>query len=98
MERGDASRARPPDASTRRVTAFNVGMIQANSFEKSQDKKVAELAGHVKNWLEEVPAVVGLNEIHPSIAQKLVGELQRQLPDVGIATDDSNSFLWRTLQ
>ena len=44
-------------------------MIQAPSFEKLLDKKVAELAGHVKKWLEEGPAVVGLNEIHPKTAQ-----------------------------
>ena len=92
---GDASsstRARPPDAPTLGVTAFNVGMIQAHAFKKEQDEKVAELAGHVKQWLKEGPAVVGLNEIHPSIAQKLVDELQQQQLNVGIATDDSNSL------
>ena len=36
--------------------------------------------------------MVGLNEIHPSIAQKLVDELQQQQLNVGIATDDSNSL------
>ena len=59
---------------------------------------MAELAGHVKKWLEEGPAVVGLNEIHPKIAQKLVEKLERQQLDVDIATDDSNSLLRRTPQ
>ena len=101
MERGDASsstRARPPDASTLGVAAFNVGMIQAHAFEKLQDKKVAELAGHVKTWLEEGAVVVGLNEIQPKIAQKLVEKLERQQLDVDIATDDSDSLLRHTLQ
>ena len=99
MERGDAStRTHPPDASTLGVTAFNVGMLQAISFAQTQDEKVAELAGHVKRWLEEGPAVVGLNEIAPSIAKKLVEKLKEQKLDVDIATSDSNSLLWRTPQ
>jgi hypothetical protein len=99
MERGDAStRTHPPDASTLGVTAFNVGMLQAISFAQRQDEKVAELAGHVKRWLEEGPAVVGLNEIAPSIAKKLVEKLKEQKLDVDIATSDSNSLLWRTPQ
>ena len=47
--------SRPPDASTLTVTAFNVGMPQADSFYKSQDEKVAKLAGHVEKWLEDGP-------------------------------------------
>ena len=47
--------ARTPrrDASTLVVTAFNVGMIQADAFTKMQDSKVAELAGYVERGLEE---------------------------------------------
>ena len=63
-----------------------------------QDKEVAELAGHVKKWLEEGGAVVGLNEIHPTIAEKLVKELKRQQLVVDIDTDASNSLLRRTPQ
>ena len=43
------------------------------------------------------PAVVGVNEIHSSIAEKLVAQLEQHF-DVGIATSDSNSLLWRTPQ
>ena len=89
---------RPPDASTLVVTALNVGMIHADSFVRRQDDLVAALAGHVEKWLEEGPGVVGLNEIHPIIARKLVEKLGREQLDVGIATDDSNSLLWRTPQ
>jgi hypothetical protein len=89
---------RPPDASTLVVTALNVGMIHRDSFTRQQDHLVAALAGHVEKWLEEGPAVVGLNEIHPIIARKLVRQLGRQQLDVGIATNDSNSLLWRTPQ
>ena len=89
----------PPDASTLgvTVTAYNVGMIQADAFGKKQPSMVATLADYVVNWLNvEGPAVVGLNEIAPSMAKKLVEKLERQKLDVGIATSDSNSFLWRT--
>ena len=87
MERSDAS------ASTLAVTAFNVGMLQANSFARTQDEKVEALAAHVKRWLSDGPA---LNEIAP--AEKLVKNLKQQKLDVGIATSDSNSLLWRTPQ
>ena len=100
MGSNDAStRANPPDASTLGVTAFNVGMIDPKAFAKTQYDKVAELATHVKSWLDsEELAVVGLNEIAPSIAEKLVEELERRKLDVGIATSESNSLLWRTPQ
>ena len=90
-----SARTRPPDASTLGVTAFNVGMIQEDAFIKTQDLKVAELASHVERWLEEGPAVVGLNEIHPDIVAKLWLVLKG---DVDIAIDDSNCRLWRTPQ
>ena len=86
-----------PDASTLGVTAFNVGMIAENSFYQSQDEKVEELASHVRMWLEERPAVVGLNEIHPNIGKKLQSVLQQEV-DVDIAAHESNCILWRTLQ
>ena len=59
-----SARTPRPDASTLVVTAFNVGMIQADAFIKSQEPKVAKLARDVKSWLQEGLAVVGLNEIH----------------------------------
>ena len=100
MERGDAStRARTPDASTLGVTAFNVGMIQKDAFTGKkykagkQDDNLEELAGHVQRWLED--GVVGLNEIHSSLVQKLVKKLEERRLDVGSATSDSNSLLWR---
>ena len=100
MERGDAAtHARTPDASMLGVTAFNVGMIQENAFtgkkhcEGKQDENLEELAGHVQRWLED--GVVGLNEIHPSLVQKLVKKLEERRLDVGHATSDSNSLLWR---
>ena len=100
MERGDAStRARTPDASTLGVTAFNVGMIQEDAFTGKkykagkQDDNLEELAGHVQRWLED--GVVGLNEIHPSLVQKLVKKLEERRLDVGHATSDSNSLFWR---
>ena len=71
----ESLRTTPHDASTLVVTAFNVGMIHENSFKKKQDQHVTELASHVKTWLRGGPAVVGLNEIHPSIADKLVEKL-----------------------
>ena len=73
------------DASTLGVTAFG----------RMQDEKVAELARYVEQWLqlEDGPAVVGLNEVAPTIAQKVVEKLELE---VGIATHDSNSVLWRT--
>ena len=40
-------------------------------FLKKQEDYVAQLARHVNTWLRGDPAVVGLNEIHPSIADKL---------------------------
>ena len=101
MERGDAAtRARTPDASMLGVTAFNVGMIQEDCFtskkkygEGKQDENLEQLAGHVQRWLED--GVVGLNEIHPSLVQKLVKKLEERRLDVGHATSDSNSLLWR---
>ena len=83
------------DASTLGVTAFNVGMINPDSFGRMQDEKVAELARYVEQWLqlEDGPAVVGLNEIAPTIAQKVVEKLELE---VDIVTHDSNSVLWRT--
>jgi len=89
--------ARSSDASTLRVTAFNVGMPQADCFIKSQDAKVAMLAGFVEEWLDDGLAVVGLNEIHSSIAQKLEQALAPKF-NVGIYSDGTNSLLWRLPQ
>ena len=87
-----------PDASTLGATCWNVGMIDPFSFAKTQESKVAELAGHVNKWLQDGPAVVGINEIHPTIANYLVQCLRAHHGlAVGIATNDSDSLLWRTL-
>ena len=106
MERGDAStRALTPDASTLRVTAFNVGMIQDDAFSGkrysagTQDANLTELAGHVQRWLEEGPAVVGLNEIAPEIAAWLEITLKEQtetqwMLNVGRATHETNTIFW----
>ena len=85
------------DASTLVVTAFNVGMMNEKAFNflKKQEDYVAQLARHVNTWLRGDPAVVGLNEIHPSLVQKLVKKLEERRLDVGHATSDSNSLFWR---
>ena len=87
-----------PDASTLGATCFNVGMIASDSFASQQQGKVVELARHVFGWVQDGPAVVGLNEIAPTIAQHLVERLQSDHGlAVDIATHESNSLLWRTL-
>ena len=94
------ARPPPPDASTLgvTVTAYNVGMIQANAFGKKQPSMVATLADYVVNWLNvEGPAVVGLNEIAPNIAELLEQALWRRGFKVSIATHESNSLLWRSV-
>ena len=80
----------PPDASTLVATAFNVGMINPDSFGKTQDDKVGQLAGHVAKWSEQEPAVVGLN-IDPTIVVKLVGKLNLHY-DVGVAAHESHAY------
>ena len=94
----------PADASTLgtlTVTALNVGMMEEHSFRSQQGKLVGQLARHIKGWLGGPgAAVVGLNEIHPTIAAKLMRELQQQAQtmDIQIATSLSNSLLWRAPQ
>ena len=64
------------DASTLMATALNVGMPQEESFRGAHKAKVSKLARIVQDWLRDpVPAVVGLNELHPTIANKLMEEL-----------------------
>ena len=91
---------RSGEASTLAITAFNVGMLQPDCYRTSQDAKVNQLAVHVKSWLNtDVPAIVGINEIDPGIATKLVEKLRhKQNVDVSIATNESNILLWRTPQ
>ena len=89
-----------PDASTLGATAFNVGMIDAHAFKRDQDEKIQELPGHVEGWLqvEGGPAVVGLNEIAPPIAKKLIERLQRDNNlNVGHFTHESNTLMWLLL-
>ncbi len=83
--------------STLRVTAFNVGMIHANSFGAAQDDKVDTLADYVSSWLlGEGPAVVGLNELHGTITNNLVAMLALKGLLVETAQHESNCLLWRT--
>ena len=44
--------------------------------------------------MQEEPAVVGLNEIDPTIVQKLLRKLQVHF-EVGVASQESNTLLWR---
>ena len=90
---------RAPEAETLAVTAFNVGMIHEESFKSQQDAHVTELARYVQGWLEEGhgAAVVGLNEIHPTIFRKLLQALPERL-DVHSITSGSDSLLWRAPQ
>ena len=69
-----------------RMTALNVGMIDENCFKKEQDATIFELAAHVACWLQldDCPAIVGLNELAPQIAHKLVEQLQHL--NINIAT------------
>ena len=85
------------DASTLTVTAFNVGMLERDSFKGQQKVKVKKLALIVLEWLTEPGgAVVGLNEIHLEIAEKLRNELRQKAPamDVQTISSQSNTLLW----
>ena len=79
------------------VSCLNVGMLNEGCFGQKQDEKVVTLAGWVCTWLNEAYhgewAVVGLNELHPSIAQKLRNLLQRDF-HLGMASCDSNHLIW----
>ena len=82
---------------------MNVGMIQADSFKSTQALKVKKLAGHVLEWLDgQGAAVVGLNEIHPTIVEKLMRVLEThgtpQTRNIQLARCESNSLLWRAPQ
>ena len=85
-----------PDASTLRVTAFNVGMIQKEASIRTQEKKIAELASYVNKWLEDGYAAVGLNEIHRNLAEMLQAKLMDiGIMDIDIAINDTDCLLWR---
>ena len=89
------------DASMLSVTAFNAGMIAEDSFKRSQGPKVNTLARWVIEWLEgPYGAVVGLNEIHQTIAEKLLVELRGSAPFMRIdsAVLQTNCLIWRAPQ
>ena len=94
----------PADASTLgtlTVTALNVGMPEQDSSKSNQGSQVAHLAGTIMEWLEGPgAAAVALNEIHSTIAEKVLRELQQKAPAMNIqkATSYSNSLLWRAPQ
>ena len=94
----------PADASTLgtlTVTALNVGMKEEDSFKSIQGSQVARLAGIIMKWLEGPgAAAVALNEVHSTIAEKVLRELQQKAPAMNIqkATSYSNSLLWRAPQ
>ena len=89
--------AQYPKALALKVTAFNVGMIQADAHtsKNQQEEKIKTLAELVKEWLREGNAVVGLNEIHLSIAEKLVEQLQHRDVEVEKAFNDTDCLLWQ---
>ena len=66
--RGDG----PPEASTLSVTSINVGEMQESGL--------AKLRNSIRQWLgdDQGPAVIGLDEIAPSIAIKIVATLENQ--------------------
>ena len=94
----------PADASTLgtlTVTALNVGMKDEDSYKSSQGLQVARLAEIIMEWLAgSGAAAVALNEIHSTIAEKVLRELQQKAPAMNIqkATSYSNSLLWRAPQ
>ena len=94
----------PADASTLgtlTVTALNVGMNQEGNFKSNQGSLLKRLAGDIMTWLDGPgAAAVALNEIHSTIAAKLLRELQQKAPEKNIqkATSYSNSLLWRAPQ
>ena len=94
----------PADASTLgtlTVTALNVGMKDEDSCKSSQGTKVAQLAEIIMEWLAgSGAAAVALNEIHSTIAEKVLRVLQQNAPAMKIqkATSYSNSLLWRAPQ
>ena len=94
----------PADASTLStltVTALNVGMKEEDSFKSIQGSLRARLAGIIMKWLEGPgAAAVALNEIHSTIAEKVLRVLQQNAPAMKIqkATSYSNSLLWRAPQ
>ena len=94
----------PADASTLgtlTVTALNVGMNAEDSFKSIQGSLRRRLAGTIMKWLEGPgAAAVALNEIHSTIAEQLLRELQMRAPAMNIqkATSFANSLLWRAPQ
>jgi len=97
-----------PNAATLGVFSFNVNMteyvehIYSIEPESLIDKKVQDLALHIARWLNdsaEEPAVVGLNDISPSIAEVLEVRLFRKfkMVNVGRATLGTNTLLWCAL-
>ena len=86
-----------PDSESLSVVAFNVGLIQQVAFKKTQDDKVRELGWFIGRWLRDHGvAVVGLKEIHETIASKLKVELLRNHHDVNVVTQDTNALVWCT--
>ena len=90
-----------PHASMLSATAFNVGMPQEDAFKATQAEKILELAGWVIQWMDGPGgAVVGLQEVHPTIAGKLLVLLQSRAPGMQIdsAVQSTNCVLWRAPQ
>jgi len=89
-----------PDASTLGVTTLNCGMIAENAFtnkNKGQHEKLAQLANIVCGWLlDSGPNVVGLNEMHPELAAKVVADIRKKVPAVKHESLDSDTLIWRT--
>ena len=80
---------------------MNAGMIAEDSFKSDQSTRIKCPAGFIMRWLEGPgAAAVALNEIHSSIAAKVLLVLQLIAPAMNIqqATSYSNSLLWRAPQ
>ena len=88
------------EASKLKLTSLNVGMNEAGSFAGSQGAKVKTLARHVQVFLAGPDAaVVGFNELHSTIADKVMRVLEQVAPtdNFQIATRGTNSLLWCAL-
>ena len=88
-------------AATLAATAFNVGMPSENAFKATQALKIQQLTNWVIQWMQGPGgAVVGLQEVHPDIAGKLLASLRSRVPDMKIesAVQSTNCALWRAPQ
>ncbi len=65
--------------------------LEVYKRQREQDYLVAVREGHVEEWLEEEPAVVGLNEINETTSEKLQN-IFRQRHDLRARTNDTDTL------